>query len=160
MVHGVIINHCQAARGLQQLTRVEAYKKFFLSLMFVASMMLTLSTFSVPAMAESGADKTFTLKELVEQGKGVYNRSCAACHGATGAGIPGVFPGMTNSPIVLGDIKVHIDMILNGVSGTAMQAFRDRLSDVEIAAVVAYERNALGNSVGDFVQPKDIKAAR
>ena len=111
-------------------------------------------------IAAAAANRSFTLEELVEKGKGVYDRSCAACHGATGAGVPGAFPAMTNSPIVLGDINVHVGMILNGVAGTAMQAFREQLSDVEIAAVVAYERNALGNSVGDFVQPKEVKAAR
>jgi cytochrome c oxidase subunit II len=31
---------------------------------------------------------------------------------------------------------------------------------VEIASVIAYERNALGNSVGDIVQPAQVKAAR
>jgi len=31
---------------------------------------------------------------------------------------------------------------------------------VEIAAVITYERNALGNSVGDMVQLADVRAAR
>ena len=35
-----------------------------------------------------------------------------------------------------------------------------RLDDVDIAAVITYERNSLGNSVGDIVQPSDIKNAR
>ncbi len=34
------------------------------------------------------------------------------------------------------------------------------LSDLEIAAIITYERNAWGNSTGDLVQPRDIKAAR
>jgi cytochrome c oxidase subunit 2 len=34
------------------------------------------------------------------------------------------------------------------------------LNDVDVAAVIAYERNALGNSVGDIIQPSAVKAAR
>ena len=37
-----------------------------------------------------------------------------------------------------------------------MQAFKEQLSAVDIAAVVTYQRNALGNSVGDLVQPNTI----
>jgi len=79
---------------------------------------------------------------------------------ADGAGIPNVFPALTNSPVALGDITKHIDVIVNGVPGTAMQAFGSQLNDADIAALVTYERNALGNSVGDVAQPVDIKAVR
>ena len=41
-----------------------------------------------------------------------------------------------------------------------MAAYKGQLNDVDIAAVITYERNALGNSVGDTVQPSAIKAAR
>jgi cytochrome c oxidase subunit 2 len=34
------------------------------------------------------------------------------------------------------------------------------LSDVEIAAVVTYERNSFGNHMGDMVQPSQVKALR
>ena len=54
----------------------------------------------------------------------------------------------------------HVDILLNGKAGTAMQAFGAQLSDTEIAAVITYQRNAWGNDTGDTVQPTDIKAAR
>ncbi len=54
----------------------------------------------------------------------------------------------------------HIDVVVNGVSGTAMQAFGPQLNDADLAALVTYERNAWGNDTGDVVQPADIKAAR
>ena len=41
-----------------------------------------------------------------------------------------------------------------------MQAFGKQLSDSDLAAVITYERNALGNKVGDIVQPSTIKSAR
>jgi cytochrome c oxidase subunit 2 len=60
----------------------------------------------------------------------------------------------------MGDVAKHIDVVINGVSGTAMQAFGPQLNDADLAALVTYERNACGNDTGDVVQPADIKAAR
>lgn len=110
--------------------------------------------------AAAAAGKAWTRTSLIKRGKKVYAQNCAACHGATGAGIPGVFPGITGSKIAAGAIKTHIDIVMNGKAGTAMAAFKKQLSDVDIAAVVTYERNALGNSQGDMVQPSQIKTLR
>ncbi len=41
-----------------------------------------------------------------------------------------------------------------------MQAFKDQLTDDEIAAVVTYERNAWGNNKGDKVMPEDVAAVK
>ena len=41
-----------------------------------------------------------------------------------------------------------------------MQAFKGQLSDVDIASVITYKRNTWGNSVGDMVQPSEIKSLR
>jgi len=109
------------------------------------------------AAAAASVDKTFTMDELMKRGEEVYNASCAACHGATGAGIPGVFPAMTGSKIATGDKAAHIDIVVHGKPGTAMQAFGAQLSKADIAAVVTYERNAFGNATGDMIQPSDIK---
>ncbi|MEP3855679.1 MAG: cytochrome c oxidase subunit II [Porticoccus sp.] len=100
--------------------------------------------------------KTFTLDELMAQGKEAYDRSCAACHQVNGQGIAGVFPSMIGGAITTGDITSHIDIVVNGKAGTAMQAFGGQLSEVDIAAIVTYERNAWGNNTGDVVQPIDI----
>ena len=112
------------------------------------------------AAAEASANKTWSKDELMEHGKKVYATSCAACHQANGAGIPNVFPGLVKTAVVMGDVAKHIDVVVNGVSGTAMQAFGPQLNDADIAALVTYERNAWGNDTGDIVQPADIKAAR
>ena len=42
----------------------------------------------------------------------------------------------------------------------AMVAWKDQLTDTELASVVTYVRNDFGNATGDVVQPKDIAAAR
>ncbi|MDX1696702.1 MAG: cytochrome c oxidase subunit II [Thiohalobacterales bacterium] len=112
------------------------------------------------AAAAAAATRTWTLDDLVAKGESVYNTACAACHQANGQGIPGVFPAITGSAIATGDKAKHIDIGMNGVPGTAMQAFGPQLNDVDMAAVLTYQRNALGNSVGDMIQPSEIAAMR
>ena len=112
------------------------------------------------AEAAAAAEQEWSMQDLLARGEAVYQSNCAACHGPTGAGIPGAFPAMTGSAIVNGDSAAHIDIVVNGKAGTAMAAYKSQLNDVDIAAVITYERNALGNSVGDTVQPSAIKNAR
>jgi cytochrome c oxidase subunit 2 len=99
-----------------------------------------------------------SMDELMDEGKRVYNATCAACHMPNGEGLPGVFPALKGSEMVLEDQTAHIDIVLNGKTGTAMQAFGKMLSLKDIAAVVTYERNAWGNNTGDMVQAKDVNA--
>jgi cytochrome c oxidase subunit 2 len=54
----------------------------------------------------------------------------------------------------------HLDRVMHGKPATAMAAYKDLLSDADLAAVVTYERNALGNKTGDLVQPSQVKALR
>jgi cytochrome c oxidase subunit 2 len=112
------------------------------------------------AQASDAATKNWTLAELMTKGEEVYNRACAACHQPNGEGIPGAFPALKGSPMMVGDPAAHIDVVLNGKSGTAMQAFRDQLSAVELAAVITYERNAWGNTTGDLVSPAQINTLK
>lgn len=92
--------------------------------------------------------------DMMARGKTVYDKNCAACHGVDGAG--GVGPSMIGTAITTGPMQGHVDVIVNGVSGTMMQAFGNQLSNLEVAAVVTYERNAWGNNMGDMVQAIDI----
>jgi cytochrome c oxidase subunit 2 len=98
--------------------------------------------------------QSFTLDELVERGKGVYERSCLACHGAKGEG--GVGNAIAGSAVATGEMNTHLEIGINGVPGTAMQAFGGQLNDVDMAAVITYQRNAFGNNMGDLVQPIDV----
>ena len=107
--------------------------------------------------AKVEAAATFTLDDLVAKGKTVYDANCASCHQAGGEGIPGTFPAITGSAVATGPIADHIDVIANG-KGQMMPAFGAMLQPAEIAAVVTYQRNGLGNSVGDMAQPSDIPA--
>jgi cytochrome c oxidase subunit 2 len=108
----------------------------------------------------NSADREWAMDELMERGEKVYGTYCVACHQANGEGITGVFPALKDSPAALGDLEQHINMVLNGVSGSAMQAFAAQLNDADLAAVVTYERNTWGNDTGDSAQPSAVKALR
>ena len=119
------------------------------------------------AKASAGADKEWTKEELVAEGKSVYEKNCAVCHQVSGAGLPPAFPALTGSKITTSPIfgadgkylpDSHLDRVLNGKG--VMPAWKSTLNDTEIAAVITYERNALGNSVGDLIQPSQVKSAR
>ncbi len=112
------------------------------------------------AIAAADNSKTFDLADLVARGEQVYQGNCAACHQADGKGLPGVFPAISGSAVATGPIAGHIAIVMNGKPGTAMAAFAGQLSDADIAAVVTYQRNALGNKMGDLAQPAEIAAAR
>ena len=93
-----------------------------------------------------------SMAELMSVGEKAYIANCAACHQVAGQGIPGVFPALKDSPIALGDVKAHIDIVVNGKPGTAMQGYGKQLGLKDLAAIITYERNAWGNNTGDAVQ--------
>ncbi len=115
------------------------------------------------ALPQTEVNKTYTLQELMQQGEQVYNSRCAACHKPDGKGMPPAFPALKGSAIATGPVQNHIDIVLKGKPGTAMVAFGPQLNDVDIAAVITYERNAWGNAdnknnqnAGGLVQPATI----
>ncbi|HHF3269695.1 TPA: cytochrome c oxidase subunit II [Vibrio diabolicus] len=110
------------------------------------------------AAAQEALSQDLSMDELMSQGESIYTARCAVCHQANGEGIPGAFPAIKGSPIATGPISEHIDVIVNGRPGTAMQSFSNQLSDKEIAAVITYQRNAWGNDTGDRVQASDVNA--
>ncbi|HHX8282279.1 TPA: cytochrome c oxidase subunit II [Vibrio diabolicus] len=110
------------------------------------------------AAAQEALSQDLSMDELMSQGESIYTSRCAVCHQASGEGIPGAFPAIKGSPIATGPISEHIDVIVNGRPGTAMQSFSNQLSDKEIAAVITYQRNVWGNDTGDRVQASDVNA--
>ena len=85
------------------------------------------------------------------------SNTCLACHGGAGEG--GLGTAIAGSAIATGDPAAHLSLVLNGKPGTAMAAYRDILSDADLAAVLTYQRNAFGNDAG-IIQPAAVKAAR
>jgi cytochrome c oxidase subunit 2 len=93
---------------------------------------------------------------LIAKGAEVYAKNCSSCHLPEGEGVPGTFPAITKSPVVTGDINAQTHLVLNGKG--MMPAFDKMLNAVELAQVITYTRNALGNAVGDDIQPAAIQS--
>ena len=98
--------------------------------------------------------QSFSMDELYARGEKVYQTNCVACHGPTGAG--GVGPSLIGSSITTGPMNGHLSLMINGVQGSAMQAFGEQLNNIDMAAVITYKRNAWGNNMGDMLQPVDV----
>ena len=109
------------------------------------------------AAAEAAA-QSWDMEKLMALGKETYDAKCGLCHQANGMGMPPAFPALKGSAIALGPVEAHIDIVVNGKSGTGMAAYGPQLTDAELAAVITYERNAWENNTGDTVQPADIQA--
>ncbi len=111
---------------------------------------------SFAAVELEEAQRLWSLDELMQKGETVYAAQCASCHQANGEGLAPAFPALAGSAVTTGPIEEHIDVLLNGVDGTAMQAWGGMLSETDIAAALTYTRNAFGNDTGDLVQPRTI----
>ena len=104
-------------------------------------------------------EKEWSLAELSERGEGVYQKNCVACHQMNGEGLPPIFPALAGSDIVMFDKYRNVEILMEGVQGAAMQSFANQLSEVDMAAVITYTRQAWGNAEngdGVYVVPSDI----
>ena len=104
-------------------------------------------------------EREWALDELIDRGESIYVQ-CVACHGSDGTGVPGVFPAIAGSAVVNGPVEDHLSLVMDGKAGTAMVAFRQQLNDIDLAAIVAYQRNAFGNQAEGFVQPRAVRDIR
>ena len=111
------------------------------------------------AASAEDPNKVWDLKDLAAHGEKVFAANCAACHQASGKGVPPAFPALDGSKIVNGPEAAQIALVLNGKQGTAMASFK-QLSDTDLAGVITYTRNAWSNHTGQVIQPAQIAAAR
>ncbi len=109
------------------------------------------------------------LGETVYTTGGKKGLACVTCHQANGEGLPGAFPSLVGQKDHMGDCAKHAALILDGLSGEitvndvvfngVMTPQRDLLTDLEIAAVMTYERSSWGNDYG-LCLPEQVAAVR
>lgn len=104
-----------------------------------------------------------------ERGAALYTAHCAACHQATGTGLPGAFPPLAKNAAVLNDDPTRqLRAILHGMSGelidgvaypSPMPPFGGTLADADVADIANHERTSWGNQ-GKLVTAEQVKAQR
>ena len=84
----------------------------------------------------------------LERGRSYYVQLCLSCHGDSGRGDGEWAFRMTPRPADLTDRQTIAQSdealraaVSDGIAGTAMQGWRDRLSDIQIRQVVDYVRH-------------------
>jgi mono/diheme cytochrome c family protein len=93
-----------------------------------------------------GADRVEAVIEAVEDGtfeadgEEQYKIHCAVCHGGDGQGGSG--PELAGQVADKLTVAQHVDVVMNGRAG--MPAWASSMEDDQIAAIVAYERDGLG----------------
>lgn len=108
-----------------------------------------------------------TREERILFGERVYEQNCAACHQASGAGIPGAFPPLAGSDYLLSDPKRAISVVINGlaapitVNGQKYNGVMPavQLSDEKVANVLTYILNSWNNNGGE-ISPEEVAAKR
>lgn len=113
---------------------------------------LSLKHISLFAALTSALSLPFTAS--ADAGKTAYERHCQACHQGGGAGIPGVFPPLSNNPNIQNNPEHIAQTIIHGMSGpmevkgtryNGMPAM-PHVSDAETTAIVNYILRRWGNA--------------
>jgi len=123
------------------------------------------------AAAEAPPMRTTELqgKTLYEAGAKLYEKWCAECHGANGAGMPPAYPPLANNqsiampfpanPVRLVMFGGYPPVTQKNPRPFGMPPFAQTLSNEEIAAVVTYIRQSWGNRAA-AVSPADVDKYR
>jgi len=99
-----------------------------------------------------GAAASTSAQEL--DGKALFMKNCAACHQATGKGIPGAFPALAGNAFVQGKASDPASVLLKGRGG--MPDFSDTLNDRDIATVLTFVRNNWGNKAEPLTEAEVV----
>ena len=131
----------------------------------------TVTTKSTSSAKPAASTTAAAAKEQLPDGKQVFSTTCAACHQATGEGVPGVYPPLAGSEWVNGDEAKLVRILLHGVTGpievagetfnSMMPPWGATLKDADIAAVLTYVRGTWGNKGAPITAAKvaSIRAA-
>ncbi len=112
---------------------------------------LSACTPSTPGASAPAPGTAATAQEI---GARIYSGNCIACHQQNARGIPGVFPSLAGSPVVLGDPKALALWVVKGQRTAAMPAGRYTtampqygwMSAADTAALLTYLRSNFGNA--------------
>jgi len=116
------------------------------------------------SIKKEGADaETVDLKSA--DGVALYATHCQACHQQNGKGLPGAFPSLAGSKVVLDEnSEIFVDIIMNGYNARANEGFGPmpnvgtaaNLNADEVAAIMNHEKTSWGNT-GKKITPAEVQ---
>lgn len=109
-----------------------------------------------------------SFEERMTIGKSLYETNCAACHQASGQGVPNVFPPLAKSDYLMGREDKGIGIVLRGltgeivVNGVTYNGVMPQLllNNDEVANILTYVRNSWGNDAGEMITSEEVEAVR
>jgi mono/diheme cytochrome c family protein len=117
---------------------------------------------NAPKAAAAGGPVAF--EPDAAKGEKLFIANCAACHQATGLGVPGAFPPLAKSAWVAGSEERIIKAVLAGLAGEIevngvkyngnMPNIGAGLKDGQVAHIVTYVRQAWGNTAEPVMDTK------
>ena len=122
------------------------------------------TAFDVNAPKAAAASGPVEFEPDAAKGEKLFVANCAACHQASGLGVPGAFPPLAGSPWVAGDDRRIIKAILAGLAGEIevkgvkynanMPNIGAGLKDAQVAHIATYVRQAWGNNAAPVMDTK------
>ena len=134
----------------------------------VEAMAVYLKSLPQHGIAPVAQAMTKDTERMLEQGGRLYEKHCAECHGADGAGKPPAYPRLAGNNGIVSSAVNPIRMVLNGgfppsTAGNprpyGMPPYGPIMNDDEVAAVVTYIRASWGN-IGVPVRPGEVSRYR
>jgi mono/diheme cytochrome c family protein len=112
------------------------------------------ATSAAPAASASALAGTGAATAAVEVGARIYSGNCVPCHQPTGLGIPGVYPSLSGSAVVIGDPAELALWVIKGQRPAALPVGRyptqmlqfGWMKPADAAALFTYLRSNFGNS--------------
>ncbi len=120
-----------------------------------------------PGLGDSGPLPKEALVAYSARGAKIYSAKCQGCHGADAKGNGSTFPSLIGSKWVMGETQRFAMVILNGLQGPIsdgksygmMPPQGVGMTPEDLAGVMTYLRNNMGNTVGDVVSTEQAKTA-
>lgn len=102
---------------------------------------------------QTKSETTSSEKTNLPNGADLFTANCASCHQANGEGVPGAFPPLKNSPVVIGgDLELYVTIIMKGYDPRPEYAAMPpvganaHFTPEQVTAIVNHERSHWGNN--------------
>jgi mono/diheme cytochrome c family protein len=120
-----------------------------------------------PGAEETGPQPKPALAAFSAKGAKIFSAKCSGCHGSDARGNGSTYPSLVGSAWVTGETDRFAMVILNGLQGPVsdgksygvMPPQGIGMAPEDLAGIMTYLRNNLGNSTGDVVTVEMAKKA-